>query len=70
MSGTCPACGGEIPARRRTTLTFDHLAEVAEVYNGNVRTGRPSAMVQRHFRVPLRTAARWVRKAREAGLLT
>ena len=55
----------------RWAMTPEHLAEVATVYRKAV-AGRIPAPVQEvadHFGRPRSTAARWVQKAREQGLL-
>ncbi len=60
---------------RRRTVTADHLAEVARVYEaelGRAREGGqagPTAAVARHWTVARPTASRWVRLARERGFL-
>lgn len=56
-------------ARRSTRrkLPADRLPEVAEVYLAN--PGRPTAAVAERFRMPLRTASLYVKRAREAGLI-
>lgn len=53
--------------RRRRRITSDHLQLVARVYNG--ADDKPTQAVQRHFAVSHSTAAKWVGKAREEGLL-
>lgn len=55
----------------RWALTEDHLAEVARVYREAVasRERTPVNAVATHFGRPRPTAARWVQKARQAGLL-
>lgn len=46
------------------------IEAAADVWNAAAQTGnRPTATVAEHFVIPERTAAHWVRKAREAGLL-
>lgn len=56
-------------ARRNTRrqLSDDRLPEVAEVYRAN--PGRPAKAVAEHFGFKPRTAALYVKRARDAGLL-
>ena len=54
--------------RRRRPITKEFLAEVAEVYR-NDDTGTPTKAVQLWFNTSHPNAARWVGRARAAGLL-
>lgn len=66
------ATGGHPDAgvQRRRRLTPDHLQEVADVYEKAQKAGEPpTRAVQYHFDVSHSTAAKWVGKARTAGLL-
>jgi hypothetical protein len=60
---------GEVQERvRRRTITDDFLGEVAAVYRNNL-DNHPRDAVADHFTVSLSTAARYVKLARERGLL-
>ena len=50
--------------------TPDHYKQVAEVYDEAIEEGDPPTQsVAEAFDVPYTTAARWVRRARQLGLL-
>jgi len=56
--------------RRRNRITHQHLQEVAEVYRGAWDAGAPPTQaVANHFAVSHSTAAHYVSRAREAGVL-
>lgn len=60
----------EILERQRSRLGIDHYREVVRVYVEAMASGQaPTAAVAEHFECPRSTAARWVSKAREIGLL-
>lgn len=52
----------------RSRMSPEYLERVAKVYRDNV-TGKPTDAVRRAFGLTPRTAARYVSRAREAGLL-
>ncbi|MDP9403839.1 MAG: hypothetical protein M3P85_11070 [Actinomycetota bacterium] len=54
--------------RRRFVLTDEHLAEVAKVYIANPKT--PTKAVAEHFFTSRQNAGKWVRAARDAGLIS
>jgi hypothetical protein len=54
---------------RRNILSDDQLVEVARVYRDNVHSRNPTQAVAHHFHLSHSTAARAVRRARNAGLL-
>lgn len=54
--------------RRRYALTQELLQNVAAIYNG-CKTGAPSALVAANFDTGHRNAVRWIRAARDAGLI-
>lgn len=56
--------------RRGSPITRQHLEEVAQTYRDAFQRGdRPTRAVQATFSVERATASRWVRAARDAGLL-
>ena len=56
--------------RRGSPLTEDHLRRVAEVYQAAVEQGDPATQtVANEMHAARSTAARWVAKARERGIL-
>ncbi|MGI5436195.1 hypothetical protein ACQEV4_01435 [Streptomyces shenzhenensis] len=56
--------------RKRHRITAQHLEEVASVYAQASKVGEPpTRAVAEHFSVAHSTAAKWVGKARQAGLL-
>jgi hypothetical protein len=55
-------------ASRRTVVTDSLLREVAEIYGASIGH-KPTMAVRDHFEVKHRTAALYVQRAREAGLL-
>lgn len=55
-------------ARAARTITPEFLAEVAEVYRANLKTG-PTKAVRERFFVSERQASNYVRAARDLGLL-
>lgn len=64
----------EVPARRRggrPRIELDQLAEAAEVYDNALQRGdsAPTRSVAEHFGMARSTAAKWVMRAREEGLL-
>lgn len=62
--------GGSGGVQRRRQITPEHLAEVASVYLAAQEVGAPpTRAVQGEFEVSHSTAAKWVGKARTAGLL-
>jgi transposase len=51
-------------------ITYARLVEVAEVYRrAHAVTNSPTQAVADHFERPRSTAAKWVQRAREEGLL-
>lgn len=65
---------GSLTARRPHRLTDDHLREVAEVYKRAVTDGEAvTAAVVEHFGgedvLPVDTASKWIKRARERGFL-
>lgn len=58
------------PNRKRHRITREHLAKVADVYAVALAEGEPpTRAVADHFEVPHSTAAKWVTRTREIGLL-
>jgi Homeodomain-like domain len=53
----------------RTKLTSEHLAQVAAVYADAYATGDPTQAVADRWHVTKSTAAKWLTRAREEGLL-
>ncbi|MDP9949159.1 MULTISPECIES: hypothetical protein [Streptomyces] len=59
-----------VPVRRRRRITREHLEKVVEVYRKADAEGvPPTRAVQQIFATTHSTAAKWVAKAREEGLL-
>jgi hypothetical protein len=58
------------PARQGVPITKKRLEEVAQVYrDASVTSRRPKQVVASTFHVSTSTASRWIRAAREQGLL-
>jgi hypothetical protein len=58
------------PQGRRTELGAEHFGEVAQVYSAAASAGAPPLLaVETRWTVSRPTASRWVRAARDAGLL-
>lgn len=61
---------GKQEGRKRHRITTRHLEEVAKIYVNASSRGKPPTMaVADHFSVAHSTAAKWVGRARKAGLL-
>lgn len=48
---------------------IDHWQEVARIYREAMSTRQPTLVVSEHFHVSRSTAAKWVRRCRDLGLL-
>jgi hypothetical protein len=58
------------PARQGVPVTDSRLREVAELYRDAAKTqGKPKQVIAQQFHVSTSTASRWIRTARERGLL-